>query len=139
MEENVFTDKSIVPDGRSVLRALGDAGSLWLELRRYIQENYGPAIEEWKYYGPRSGWTMKLVSPQKTLFAFTALRDAFRLVFVFAENELEVLERSDLPKNLVEEAKSAKKSPEGRRLQIEVKDRRCFTTAKMLTEIRAEN
>lgn len=139
MEENVFNDKSVVPDGRDVLKTLGDAGGLWLELRRFVQENYGPAIEEWKFYGPKSGWTMKLVLPKKNLFFFIAMKGGFRLSFVFGDKAVEAIDQSDLPRAMIEEVKNARRYPEGRGLRIDVRDRRYLAAAKTLTRIKAEN
>lgn len=139
MEENIFNDKSSVPDGRSVLKALGDAGSYWLELRRHIQESYGPAIEEWKYHGPKSGWTMEMLSQRRSLFFFVAMKEEFRLLFVFGDRAVEAIEHSDLPKSMIDEVTSAQKRPEGRGLRIEVKDGRFAAAIKTLIKIKAEN
>ncbi len=139
MEENAFNDKSVVPDGRTLLKTLGDMGDVWLELRRYVQNNYGPAIEEWKYYGSKSGWTMKLLLPRKNLFFFTALKEGFRLSFVFGDRAVEAILRSDLPKNIIDEVANSKKYPEGRGLRVEVKDRRAAAAVRELIRIKAEN
>jgi hypothetical protein len=139
MEDNAFNDKSVVPDERTLLSTLGDMGEIWLELRRYVQSNYGPAIEEWKYYGSKSGWTMKLLSPGKNLFFFTALKGGFRLSFVFGDRAVEAILRSDLPKNIIDEVANAKKYPEGKGLRVEVKDRRAAAAVRELIRIKAEN
>ena len=139
MEDNAFNDKSVVPDGRTLLKTLGDMGEIWLELRRYVQSNYGPAIEEWKYYGPKTGWTMKLLSPSKNLFFFTALKGGFRLSFAFGDRAVEAILRSDLPKNIIDEVTNAKKYPEGKGLRVEVKDRRVAAAVRELIRIKAEN
>lgn len=139
MEDNVFNDKSVVPDGRTLMKTLGETGSLWLELRRYVQDRYGPAIEEWKYYGPKSGWTMKLLSPKKNLFFFTALKGGFRLSFVFGDRAVEAIMESDLPRNIIEEITNSKKYPEGRGLRVEVKDMRAAAAVRELIRIKAEN
>ncbi len=139
MEENIFNDKLVVPDGRSIQKALGEAGSFWLELRKHIQENYGPAIEEWKYYGPKSGWTMKMLSKKRSLFFFTVIDNGFRLSFVFGDRAVEAIGKSDLPGSIVDEITNAQKYPEGRGLRIEVKDRRLAAAIKTLIKIKAEN
>lgn len=139
MDENVFDDKSSVPDGRSVLRALGDIGSYWLELRRYIQENYGPAFEEWRYYGQKSGWVMKMVSKKKNLFSFTAIKGGFCVSFVFGHKAIKAIKESDLPTSIMDEMMIPQKYPEGRGLTIEVKDRRSMGLIKTLIKIKAEN
>lgn len=139
MEDNLFDDKSVVPDGRSVLKALGDMATVWLDLRKYIQENYGPAIEEWKYYGPTSGWTMKFISKKRNLFFFTAIRGGFNVFFMFDDKAVDAIERSDLPKNIIDEVKNGTRYPEGRELRLEVKDKRTAVTVRSLIKIKAEN
>lgn len=139
MEENIFNDKLVVPDGRTVQKALGEAGGFWLELRKYVQENYGPAIEEWKYYGLKSGWTMRMLSNKRNLFFFTVIDKGFRLSFVFGDRAVDAIGRSDLPRSIIDEVMNAQKYPEGRGLRIEVKDRRLAAAVKTLIKIKAEN
>ncbi len=139
MSENAFNDKSVVPDGSKVLKALGRTGKLWLEIRRHVQEKYAPAIEEWKYYGPKSGWTMKLISKQRNLFFFTASEGGFRLAFVFGDKAVEQIEKSDLPKNIIDEVRNTTKYVEGRGLLLEVKDEKTVAAVKTLIKIKVES
>lgn len=139
MDENVFIEKLVVPDGKNVLKALGEMGGLWLELRKYIQENYGPAIEEWKYYGPESGWTMKFVLKRKNLFFFNAMSGGFRVSFTFSEKAAVAIEQSDLPREIIDRVKSAPRHADGRGLSIEVRNQETAELAKRLVEIKMEN
>lgn len=139
MEENIFNDKSLVPDGRTVQKALGEVWSFWLELRKHIQENYGPAIEEWKYYGPKSGWTMKMFCQKKDIFSFVVIEGGFRISFVFGDKTVDAIRRSELPKSVIDEIASAQKYPEGRGFSIEVKDRRFAAVIRTLIKIKSEN
>lgn len=139
MEENVFDDKSLVPDGTSVLKALGETGNLWLELRREVQEDYGPAIEEWKYYGPKSGWTMRFVSTRGNLFFFNVIRGGFSLSFVLGEKAAAAALRSDLPKSIIDAIKGATEHAGGRGIRLEVKDKEMAEVVRKLLKIKMEN
>ena len=56
METNVFVDKSIKPDDRSLANVLGAKVTFWEEIKKHIAQEYGDATEEWKFYNFKSGW-----------------------------------------------------------------------------------
>lgn len=138
MEENVFGDKTFVPDGTSVLEALGETGNLWLELRKEVQDDYGPAIEEWKYYGAKTGWTMRFASRRGSLFFFTAMRGGFCLSFVLGENAVEAALRSDLPKDILDTISGAAAHEGGKSLRIEVRDKEMAEVVRKLLKFKME-
>jgi len=55
-------DKGLKPGDAQLAAALGDSFHLWTDLKAAVAAEHGPVVEEWKYYGPKSGWTMKIVS-----------------------------------------------------------------------------
>ncbi len=139
MRENVFNDKSAKPDGKSVLKALGRAGNCWLEIRRYAEESFGPLTEEWKYYSPKYGWTMKLLSKKRNLLFFVAMDGSFRVAFVFGDKAAAAIKKSDLPKEIIDEIRNAKKYVEGTGLRLEVKDAKSAAIIKRLIQMKVEN
>jgi len=56
---NPFLDKARRPDEAARAAVLGDATVLWAEIRKGVKADWEPVVEEWKYYGAKSGWSLK--------------------------------------------------------------------------------
>jgi hypothetical protein len=139
MSANVFIDKLAKPDDQALVRALGKTYPLWAEIEKHIATTLGKSVEEWKYYGLKSGWTMKTLYKKRNLFFFTACKGYFRIAFVFGDRAVAEILKSDLPKPLIEEVTNAKKNAEGRGLRVDVKTRRDVESVKKLIAIKVTN
>jgi hypothetical protein len=134
---NSFLDKTAPPDDRRLAETLGKTWALWAGIRTHVRAEFGPVIEEWKYYGVKYGWTLKTLLKKRNLFFFTARKGSFRIAFVFGDKAVAMVEQSDLPKALIEEVRNAKKYAEGRGLRIDVKTRRDVEHVKKLVAIKS--
>lgn len=139
MRENIFNDKSVKPDDKSVLKALGPAGKYWQDIRGHAEEVCGPLTVDWKYYSPKYGWTMKLLSKKRNLFFFVAMEGSFWVAFVFGDKAVAAIEKSGLPKKIIDEIRNATKYVEGRGLRLEIKDAKSSEIVKRLIKIKVEN
>jgi len=139
MSANVFIDKLAKPDDQALVRALGKTYPLWAEIEKHIATTLGESVEEWKYYGLKSGWTMKTLYKKRNLFFFTACEGYFRIAFVFGDRAVAEIVSSDLPKAVIEEITNAKKYAEGRGIRIDVKTRRDVESVKKLIAFKVMN
>ena len=139
MSANVFIDKLAKPDDQALVRALGKTYPLWAEIEKHIATTLGKSVEEWKYYGLKSGWTMKTLYKKRNLFFFTACKGYFRIAFVFGDRAVAEIVTSDLPKAMIEEITNAKKYAEGRGIRIDVKTRRDVESVKKLIAFKVMN
>ena len=112
-----FGLKDAAPDDLSLKRALGAVYSAYTEILTLI-ESY---TKEWKFYGARLGWQLKVSQKGKALFYLVPLDKAFRLGFALRDKEKEVLLQSKLPAKSKEELATAKRYPEGYPLKLLVK------------------
>ncbi len=78
MSANAFIDKLAKPDEEALVRALGKTYPLWAEIEKHVATvhgepttAHGEPTEEWKYYGSKSGWTLKTLHKRRNLFFFT--------------------------------------------------------------------
>jgi hypothetical protein len=117
MSANVFIDKLAKPDDQALVRALGKTYPLWAEIEEHVATAYGASTEEWKYYGPNYGWTLKTLRKKRNLFFFTPYQGYFLIAFVFGDRAVEEILKSDLPKAAIDEITNAKKYAEGRGLR----------------------
>jgi hypothetical protein len=139
MANRMFIDKSNKPDKQSLSKALGATYKYWEEIRESLDNEYEGLVEEWKYYGQKSGWTLKLLYKKRNLFFFAPYDTYFIIAFVFGDKAVAAIEKSDLPKAMIEELVNAKKYVEGRGLRIEVKTRNDIEHIKKLVEIKINN
>ena len=119
--------------------ALGQSYKYWEEIKNSLENQYGPLIEEWKYYSVSSGWTLKLLMKKRNLFFFTPYEKYFRLAFIFGDKAVSAVEKSDLPVKMVQELKSAKRYVEGRGLRLEIKKKTDVKNIITLVAIKINN
>jgi hypothetical protein len=100
---------------------------------------YGGLIEEWKYYGLKSGWILKSLNKKRNLFFLIPCQKYFRIAFVFGDRAVAAIENSGLPATMIEEIKTAKKYAEGRGLRLEVRKRGDVEHVKKLVAIKVMN
>jgi len=139
METSVFKDKSAKPDAIRLIKAIGDTAKSWEAIKKHIGENYGAVNEEWKFYGASSGWTLKALLKKRNLFFLTPLQGYFRVSFVFGDKAVAVVEKSDLPKELIGTLKSARKYAEGRGIRVDIRAPNDVEIVKKLIDIKVQN
>lgn len=112
-----FDRKEIVPDDQRLKIAFGLVYPAYKEIVTLI-ETYP---REWKFYGPKYGWQLKVSHKGKALVYLTPVEGSFRLGFALRDNEKEALLNSKLPAKAKEELRAAKRYPEGYPLRLQVR------------------
>jgi hypothetical protein len=136
METSVFTDRLKKPDTRRLNRAMGESGAHWTAIKTHIAKKHGEALEEWKYYGPKAGWVLKVLLKKRNLFFLTPLKGYFRVTFVFGEKAASAVEKSNLPTTIKKNLRDARRYVERRGLRLEVKSERATRNVKKLIDIK---
>ena len=67
MAISFFESKAIIPDDSMVADVLAESLPLWVEMQNYVRDNYLNVTGEWKHYGKKSGWVLKLLSKKRNL------------------------------------------------------------------------
>lgn len=129
-----FDQKEVIPDESKLKKALGELHSAYKEVLE-LTETYG---HEWKYYGKKIGWQLKVTHKGKALLYLTPLEKSFRIGFGVRENERERLLNSNLPPKTKEELATAKKYPEGYPLRLEIKSKTDMRTVRVVIGILKE-
>lgn len=136
---SVFLDKAKQPDEKALKEALGTTYKFWDEIKNSIVKEFGAVTEEWKFYGAKSGWTLKLLLKKRNLFFFGAYENYFLIAFVFGDKAVAEVEKSSLPAHLIEELKNAKKYAEGRGLRLEIRKKSDVENVIQLLRIKVKN
>jgi hypothetical protein len=139
MSASVFDDKTTKPDEMALLKAIGKRAVHWKKIKGNLEKDYGELIEDWKYYGQKTGWLLKVLRKKRNLFFFIPLKGIFRIAFVFGEKAVCAVESSDLPETIKQELKNTRKYAEGRGLRIDVKSAKDVENIRKLVEIKVKN
>jgi hypothetical protein len=136
---SAFTDRTVKPDNQMLAQTLGKSYSLWEKIKTSLTNDYSTLDEEWKFYGQKIGWTLKLLYKKRNLFFLTPYENYFQIAFVFGDKAVAVVEQSDLPQTITNEIKSARKYVEGKGLRIAVNKLSDTKIVLRLTEIKIKN
>jgi hypothetical protein len=136
---SLFTDKSIKPNDEMLAEVLGRSYNSWKEIRKNLYARYGPLTEEWKYYGAKLGWGLKLLMKKRNLFFFAPYEKYFRIAFIFGDKAAAVVEQSNVSPEIIMELKNAKRYAEGRGVRIDVRKKADIKNILTLVEIKVNN
>jgi len=117
---SILKDKTQKPEFKNLAEVLGEKFIYLNELKNSLNQKYGSLSEEWKFYGQKSGWTMKLLLGKRNLFFLIPKENCFDISLVFGEKAFSIIEKIDLPKEIIEKLQNAEKYSEGRGLTVEV-------------------
>lgn len=134
MNTTYSDQKEVSPDESKLKKALGELYSAYKEVLE-LTEAYD---HEWKYYGKKYGWQLKVIHKGKALLYLTPLKKSFRIGFAVRENERERLLNSSLPPKTKEELTTAKKYPEGYPLRLEIKSKTNMKIVRVTLEVLKE-
>ena len=139
MSEIVFKDKGRPPDNDIVAVTLGSNYINFSDLKTHIFQHFAEIREEWKYYGQKYGWQLKMFYKKRNLLFIIPAKSYFRVVFIFGNRAVEEIEKAEISPELKQRLRSARKYAEGRGLSIEVKDNTYLEDIKKLIEIKRKN
>jgi len=139
MSDIIFTNKSTTPSEKDLTTVLGKSWPLWTDFRNDLEERYGPLNEEWKFYMKKSGWTLKVLRKKRNLFFFSPRQNYFNINFVFGDKAVIAVEESDLPFEIKQELRNARRYMEGRGLPVKVESAEQLVYVKKLVQIKLEH
>lgn len=96
MIDNYFMDGAIAPGPESIAEALGRALP-WYEGILAAADGFE---REWKHYGKKYGWKLKVHDGEKTLLELTLAGGAFRVGMAAREGEARALREGELARSL---------------------------------------
>jgi hypothetical protein len=117
-----LSDKSVIPTDDFIFSVLGERKVHWIRIMNYLSENYPDASGTWNYYNDGKQWLFKLIRKKKTVCWASLLTGAFRVTFYLGNKADSIIQNSDLPENIKEEFKSAKRYGQIRPVTFIVRD-----------------
>ena len=136
---SVFNNKSDKPNILILAQVLKSTYKIWEEIKNSLTKEYGSLLEEWKYYGPKTGWLLKMFYKKRNMFFLIPSEKYFSLAFLFGDNAVSEIEQSDLPEKIKEEIRNTKKYAEGKGIRVEVRKRSDVKNIIKLVRIKVNN
>ena len=119
-EVHILSDKTVIPTDDKIFSILGNRKELWQSIITYATENFKDTSGTWNYYNDGKQWLFKMVQKKKTIFWGGILQDTFRITFYFGDKAEPIIEASDLPTDIKNGFKNAKKYGAIRPITIKV-------------------
>lgn len=105
-----LSNPSVYPSDDLVFSLIGGKKVFWQKILKHILENNKDISWTWNYYNDGKQWLFKLVQKKKTIFWAAILATGeFRITFYFADKAEPLIYGSDLPQDVKENFKTAKK------------------------------
>ena len=80
----------------------------------------GPLTPEWKYYGAKYGWSLKLFEKKRNLCFIRPAAGSFNVAFVFGDRAFDKVLAGPSSDAIKDELRGSKKYPEGRMVRLTV-------------------
>lgn len=102
---------------------LGRSYRQWEALHEHCSTEFPPLTRNWKFSGPKFGWSLRLVQKKRTVVYLIPAERRFLAGIVLGERALEVARRQSLPTAVIEVIDAAKKYAEGTGFRVSVRTR----------------
>lgn len=109
MGGSTFTDKLGKPDEQMLETELAGSFPFNLKICQYIKKNFGELTTEWKYYGKKHGWLLKLLLKKRNILFINPQTGHFKTTFTFGEKALVELIDGDIDSAIKNELLKSKK------------------------------
>lgn len=90
---------------------------------------------EWKYYGQKYGWSLKLFEKKRNL-CFIAARDGLHVAFMFGDRQYEQVMKSQVPAGVKQQLAEAKRYMEGRGVNLLIEKSEDLETVEQLLALK---
>ncbi len=133
---SIFIEKLVKPDNKQLAYAIGKTQKILNKILEFLNTNYSEIRTEWKFYGQKYGWQMKIFYKKRNILFLIPYEGYFKIVMVFGDKAVAAIVESDVPESIVQELLNAKKYMEGRGIGIDVKEEKDFNIIKELIKIK---
>jgi hypothetical protein len=108
------------PDDATLDQALGKTKKVWDTIIDHLDQLPNGLVREWKYYGKKHGWQMKVTDRKRAVLYLIPHDGSFLASLALNDQAVAALPSQKLPPRLVREIATAKTYPEGRPARVEV-------------------
>ncbi len=136
---SIFDSKLVEPDDRMLSQELGKAKEYLDKIGSFIKDQYGDLNLDWKFYGQKSGWILKMFNKKRNVLFIVPCSGYFKTAFTFGDKAVDEIIRCGLPDFIKQDLLAAKKYSEGRTIQLDIKSLEQFENIIELIRIKLRN
>jgi Protein of unknown function (DUF3788) len=123
------------PNDATLEQTLGKTKKIWDAIVDHVDSLPNGLVREWKYYGKKHGWQMKVTDGKRAVLYLIPHDGSFRAALALNDKAVAALPSQKIPPRFLREITAGKAYPEGRPARIEVTSRRDLTVVKKLLRI----
>ena len=112
-------------------RLLGKARPAWDSVRAFLDDCPG-ATSEWKFYGAKHGWQLKVTANRRALVYLIPREGRFTAALALREGAIAALRKTAFPAARLREIEEAREFSEGKPARVDVTGNRELPLVKML-------
>ena len=131
---NAFIGATAKPTMDEVFAALGSSAKVWTQLVDEFAKELHVALQEWKSYSPKFGWSLQLKQRKRTIVYLSPCAGCFRVAFILGDKAIKALMEGSPSKNLTKLIHDAPRYPEGTGVRLMVRNRKEMPTIRKLAE-----
>jgi hypothetical protein len=117
-----FNNKLQQPTDEMLTSALGETKKILDDIISFIETEFGESSVEWKFYGAKIGWTLKVFNKKRNVFFVGPEDGYFKMAFIFGNKAYLKIINSNLPDYIKRLLTESKVYMEGRSLQLEIRN-----------------
>lgn len=121
MTPNAFIGRTKAPTEADLKAALGPAKPFWDRVVVDMARELGLADREWKSYGAKYGWALRLKRGKRNIVHLAPCRGCFDVLFILGDRAIEAARASRLGRTAAKLIDDAPRYPEGTGIRLEVK------------------
>jgi len=136
MPTSIFDNKEIVPNDEDLENILKSSLNAYNKLISYLENEYAPLTNEWKFYSKKAGWTLRISNKKRNLLFLSPNEDYFLVTVNMGVKVSKMVLDSDVSDNTKDLIKQAKVYAEGTGVIIEVRNEKDLEDIKTILNIR---
>jgi hypothetical protein len=136
LEPIVLTDPQIQPTEELIFSFIGENRVYWENILEYLYNKHSDISEEWRFYNDGKSWLYRTLRKKKTIYWIGIQKDTFRVSFWLSEKAESIIESSDLPENIKDDYRNARRFKIGRCITIVVSKPEDFENIVQLIELK---
>jgi hypothetical protein len=136
---NAFIGRKERPTDPDLEEALGSAKPVWDRLISELAAEHEVAIQEWKCYSPKAGWSLRLLRGKRTIVWLAPCAGCFRVAFILGDKAVAAAHQARLPARVLQLLDQAPKYPEGTGLRMEIRHTKDLPAIMKLAVIKLEH
>ena len=139
MATSIFDIMEVEPDDNMLSEELKETKDYLDRICSFILDEFDDLSKEWKYYGDKSGWILKLINKQRNVLFVIPCVGYFKVSFTFGDKAVNEIMLHELPGFNKQELLNSKRFAEGRTIQLEIKEDRDYNNVLVLIMIKLNN